>query len=367
MINKISSIKNAERVMVTNISHENNFGFLRLLFAYLVIISHSSELVYNSPLRELFHMITGSVTFGMLAVDGFFLISGYLIYQSYENSKNFSSYMVKRVLRIFPGFIVASFLSLIFVVALTNNPQLLSNLNLYEWVKIFLKALILSTPYVDGLLLNASRQIINGSIWTVRYEFFCYLFVPLIALLSFKKINILILTFLFLSICVYMIAYDVNYIYRNVAFFSLFQFFRMTTAFLVGTCFYKYRHLIKWKQNYVAFCFLALIFIRLVSTTFFELGLIILGGYIMFNFAFIFKSKMLEKIGAKTDISYGVYLYAWPIQIVIIHHFNSVNPWLLSAITILLASVVGYISWISIEKPFMNINKRFIKREAINA
>ena len=353
--------------MLSKVSHENNFGFLRLLFAYLVIISHSSELVYNSPSRELFHMITGSVTFGMLAVDGFFLISGYLIYQSYDNSKSLSNYLMKRILRIFPGFIVASFLSIVFVLTLAGGLQLLVNLNIYDWIRVLFKTLILSTPHVDGLVLNASRQIINGSMWTVRYEFFCYLFVPLIAIISLKKVSILFLSFLFLIICTYMIAYDINYIYRNVAFFSLFQFVRMTTAFLVGTCFYKYRHLIKWRQNYVVFCFLALIFIRLVSTTFLELGLIILGGYIMFNFAFNFKSKMLEKVGAKTDISYGVYLYAWPIQIVIIHHFNLVNPWLLSAITILLASVVGYISWISVEKPFMNIKKRFIKREAINA
>ena len=312
-------------------------------------------------------MITGSVTFGMLAVDGFFLISGYLIYQSYENTKKYSSYLIKRVLRIFPGYIVASFLSIIFVVGLANGQELLVNLNLYEWLKIFLKSLVLSTPHVDGLELNASRQIINGSMWTVRYEFFCYLFVPLIALMSYKKVNILFLTFLFLIVCVYMIAYDINYIYRNVAFFSLFQFVRMTTAFLVGTCFYKYRQIIKWKQNYVVFCFLALIVIRLVSTTFFELGLIILVAYIMFNFAFNFKSKMLEKVGAKTDISYGVYLYAWPIQIVIIHHFNSINPWQLSVITIVFASVAGYISWVKVEKPFMNMKKRFIKRETINA
>lgn len=353
--------------MIKGVSHENNFGFLRLLFSYLVIISHSTHLIYDSESRELFYMLTGSVTFGMLAVDGFFLISGYLIYQSYENSKNFSSYMLKRFLRIFPGFIVASFLSIIFVVALADGQQLLINLNLYQWVKILLKTLILSTPHVDGLLLNASRQIINGSIWTVRYEFFCYLMVPLFALLSFKKINILLLTFLFLSICVYLITYNINYIYRNVAFFSLFQFFRMTTAFLVGVCFFKYRQIITWGNNYVILCCLGLILLRFVSTSFFELGLFIFGGYVMFNFAFNFKSKMLERVGSKTDISYGVYLYAWPIQIIIIHHFNDINPWLLSAITLVLASFAGYISWVWIEKPFMDIKKRFTKRETINA
>lgn len=345
--------------MVNGVSHENNFGFLRLLFAYLVIISHSTHLIYDSPSKELFYILTGSVTFGMLAVDGFFLISGYLIYQSYENSKNLASYLMKRVLRIFPGFIVASFLSIIFVVTLADGLHLLLKLDLYEWVKISLKSLILSTPYVDGLVLNTSRQIINGSLWTIRYEFLCYLLIPMIAFLIIDKRKIFPITLLFMSIYIYMIIYNIDYIVRNAAFFSLLQFFRMTTAFLVGICFYKYRQAIIWSRNYIIFSCLALIFMRLTSNRFFELGLIVFGGYLMFNFAFNFKNKMLQKIGSKTDISYGVYLYAWPIQIVIIHHFNLISPWLLNVITIVLASVAGYISWVKVEKPFMNLKKRF--------
>lgn len=344
--------------MIKQASHANNFGFLRLLFAYLVIVSHSPELVYNSPSRELLHMLTGSVTFGMLAVDGFFLISGYLIYQSYENSKSFSSYIMKRILRIFPGFIVASFLSIILVVSIANGWQLLVELNPYEWIKIALKTLVLSTPHVDGLVLNASRQIINGSVWTIRYEFICYLLIPLIAFVGFNKKNILLIALAFISVHIYFILYNIEFIVRNAAFFSLFQFFRMTTAFLVGVCFYKYRQIIVWNFNYTVFCCLALIALRFITTTFFELGLIILGGYLMFNFAFNFKNKTIQQIGSNTDISYGVYLYAWPIQILIIHHFNSVNPWLLSAITITLASIAGYLSWTLVEKPFMNIKKR---------
>ena len=82
-----------------NKSHENNFGFLRLFFAYIVILSHSPELVITNPSKDLLYALTGSITFGWLAVDGFFLISGYLICQSYENSKKISSYILKRIFR----------------------------------------------------------------------------------------------------------------------------------------------------------------------------------------------------------------------------------------------------------------------------
>lgn len=349
--------------MSQNVMHANNFGFLRLLFAYLVIFSHSPVLVNINPSQDLLHSLTGGVTFGALAVDGFFLISGYLIYQSYENSRSLFGYILKRVLRIYPGFIVASILSVILVVTLAGGWPLLIKLNPYEWGIMVVKTLGLSTPYVNGLIINASIPLINDSMWTIRYEFVCYLMIPLIGFIGLGKIGIFLMTCLFISLHVYLLANNIEISFRNNAFFSSHQFFRLSSAFLVGICFYKFKNAISWNRNYAFFCCLALIGLRFISTTFFEVGLITFGGYLMFNFAFNFKNKMIQRVGYKTDISYGVYLYAWPIQISMVHYINSVNSWQLSTITIILASICGYISWMWVEKPFMDMKKKINHRE----
>ena len=87
---------------------QNNFGFLRLLLATLVIVAHSAEILDQNRNREILTNIFGTITFGELAIDGFFLISGYLILNSFLSSSTLKSYLLKRVLRIYPGFIVAS-------------------------------------------------------------------------------------------------------------------------------------------------------------------------------------------------------------------------------------------------------------------
>src|SRR5579863_1616176 len=85
----------------------NNFGFLRLLFAALVILSHSSELIDGNRSREILTRIFGTMSFAQLAVDSFFLISGYLITRSWILSESNSEYLIKRVMRIYPGYLVA--------------------------------------------------------------------------------------------------------------------------------------------------------------------------------------------------------------------------------------------------------------------
>ncbi|HXZ18112.1 MAG TPA: acyltransferase family protein, partial [Roseiarcus sp.] len=92
-----------EAVVSIAVRKHNNFGALRLLFASLVIFSHSPSILTGDRSLEP-HF--GPETLGDIAVDGFFLVSGYLITKSFLSADGVVDYFRKRVLRIYPAFLV---------------------------------------------------------------------------------------------------------------------------------------------------------------------------------------------------------------------------------------------------------------------
>jgi peptidoglycan/LPS O-acetylase OafA/YrhL len=89
----------------------NNFDFIRFVAASFVIITHSYTVLSIPPDNDLFLILTGGkVTFSEIGVHIFFVLSGYLIYQSYLTSRKTIDYLFKRSLRIFPALFVVIFI-----------------------------------------------------------------------------------------------------------------------------------------------------------------------------------------------------------------------------------------------------------------
>ena len=114
---------------------QNNFGFLRLFFAIVVIFSHAPEAIDGDRNRELMTRFFGTMSMGDLAVTCFFLISGFLILMSYQHSSSFKNYLKKRVLRIYPGFILAYLFCLLCVIPMAKDIQTLLNFDSWFWIK----------------------------------------------------------------------------------------------------------------------------------------------------------------------------------------------------------------------------------------
>jgi peptidoglycan/LPS O-acetylase OafA/YrhL len=163
----------------------NNFDFLRFLFAIFVVISHAYPLSGGSETSQWIYQITnGQIVLERLGLDGFFIISGFFIFQSLQRSRGLLDYFKKRILRLFPALLVVLLITLIVVpfiyegkIPIYKNTQVYSylpnNLLLYNF-----------QPVIKGVFDNNPYHAVNGSLWTIRYEFSLYI---AIAVLYFFK------------------------------------------------------------------------------------------------------------------------------------------------------------------------------------
>ena len=157
---------------------DNNFNLLRFGLAVLVILAHSPELIDGDRHREILTRLFGTLSFGEVAVDGFFLLSGFLILQSWQRSPSLPGYLLKRVTRIYPGFLMASLVCAVVVGPLGADPgRYFAGMN---WPKFVQEALKLQMPLVPPVFQGTPHPYVNGAMWTISCEFRCYMLVGLL-------------------------------------------------------------------------------------------------------------------------------------------------------------------------------------------
>jgi peptidoglycan/LPS O-acetylase OafA/YrhL len=88
------------------------------------------------------------------------------------------------------------------------------------------------------------------------------------------------------------------------------------------------------------------------------LSIPLFAGYLIFWFAFLPHTERLNQINNKTDISYGTYLYAWPIQELAIRFIPDVSPLVVLLITLVVATSLASLSWLYVEEPCSAFNIR---------
>lgn len=151
----------------------NNFGLLRLLLATLVIISHSPEILDGNRSREILTRAFGTISFGDFAVDGFFIISGYLVTKSFLQDPSVFSYLGKRALRIYPGFLVGFWLCVLLVAPFVSGSTRI--LSVSTLLQEFPNSIGLQEPLVKGVFPGMAYPSLDSPMWTIGFEFKCYI------------------------------------------------------------------------------------------------------------------------------------------------------------------------------------------------
>ena len=151
----------------------NRFDFLRLLFASVVFIYHAVVLAsLDAGGAWEAHLALGAE----LSIQGFFVISGALVYGSWERSKGIADYTGKRVRRLYPAYLVVILI-----------PALVSLLLTFEFAgvakyfaanAVFLNFL---APDLPGLFVGQRFAEVNGALWTLKIEVMFYIALPILA------------------------------------------------------------------------------------------------------------------------------------------------------------------------------------------
>ncbi len=242
----------------------NNFDFLRFIAASLVMISHSVPLS-NNGIEIFAYLNKNQESFGGFAVGIFFIISGYLICMSFQKTNNVIKYFISRVLRIFPALVVVVLLAAFFVGPIVTDLSLhdyFTHGGTWQYLKaIGLYPMQFTLPEVYFSEGNHGTSV-NGSLWTLSYEFNCYVLVGLLGVMKLLKKEVVLFLFIFF---LFSIQFQGN-IFPNARtealfpYINQFNFIKLTGCFFSGMVFYLYEEYITYNLKYFLICLLMFFF-----------------------------------------------------------------------------------------------------------
>lgn len=339
---------------------DNSFGVLRLAMASAVLISHSY--LYSSGHSEhepLFKYTCHSL--GEHAVQVFFILSGLLVAQSFDRSRNIADFALARALRIFPALIVCVLLTA-FVIGpiVTTLPldEYFSNAGLPVYVAktIALVSASISLPGVFETLPLAG--LVNTSLWTLKYEVLCYIglgLAGLAGLLSYRwrRISpILVAGFMLFAFLEDPVS-DTN-VYttlQNVRYFAVF--------FSAGVLAYLVRDKLVLSFWGVLPLFAAFYYAR--GTILFEVTTAVFFAYTAL-WASTFRFGPMRNFSNRFDLSFGIYIYAGPVQQMLLDFQPTLTPAAIAVSTFLVAVPLAFLSWVLIEHPALKLRKGLVER-----
>ena len=148
----------------------NNFDCVRLIFATFVVISHSYVLTGASEGDFLYRATSGQTMFSHVGVAGFFVVSGYLVFESLCRSTSVVDYLRKRVRRIVPALLVMLLITLM-VLPVVYDSSIPYTKNVEVWTYLPRNLLLATQYHIAGVFENNPYpRVINGSLWTIRYD-----------------------------------------------------------------------------------------------------------------------------------------------------------------------------------------------------
>ena len=324
--------------------HTNNFDILRVVAAGLVIWGHGWELTTTlaEPLIVLSNVALAGPSLGVWI---FFVISGYLVSESFQ-ARGFMAFVEARFLRIYPAFFVSLIFGVLIGASVTTLPlaEYVSHEQTWRYVyRSLLTDIQFTLPGVYAALPFPTG--INGSLWTIPIEMMMYVGVIIAGVLTLLRRPTVAL--LVMGALIAALVSDPN---RVLLIPRINQVYALPAVlcFLFGMIFYTNRDRIPLHGLGVVL----LIGLLILSGLAYPPGSVFTCAAIAYTTAwFAFHPRLRVRIPPRIgDISYGLYVYALPIQQTVIYIYPGIGPWTLFVVAFSITAFVAWISWHVIEK-----------------
>jgi peptidoglycan/LPS O-acetylase OafA/YrhL len=329
---------------------ENSYDFVRFCAASAVLFSHHFALsrIPEPPVPGY------GEDFGKLAVEVFFCLSGFLISRSLQKSTNWAQFASARFLRILPN--------LTFSLTVTSVATLLwygNYVHIWKHATFVIRNLLMFflgvTYTIPGVFEDAKGgPAINGPLWSLPYEVWLYVLLYLCFILGGRRSAFLII-FGALSLG---IVWSVTPVVGgfSLGIFDSFQFSRLGSFFLSGAVLAVcWPHIMNRGVEVGAIALLAIIVVRNVLPSATILHSMALSATVIG----LGSSRAMAWFSKGGDASYGMYIFAWPLQQFSLLLMNSF--WLSMLAAFLVTTALGYVTWHAFEKRAMSSRKRFAR------
>jgi len=331
------------------VGKNNNLNLLRMVLAAAVLLSHSHPLTQGlgttEPLEAWLHF-----SLGTLSVYGFFFISGLLVTQSLCKRSNLFDYFCARSLRILPGLAVVVVLTAGLLGPLVTTEKFTAYFaDKNTWSYVFANITLFKLQYsLPGVFVsNPYPGAINGSLWSLPFEIGCYVILAALwfvgAFRSPRRQLVAGIAFLLIVVGCAILSRYTTLPGRIVVFCQL------APIFAIGTAFYLARDKIKL-SNWAA----AGLLVTAATINYFISSPWLFCLAFSYSLACIayYPNELLLRYNRFGDYSYGLYIYAFPVQQLIVWLCPGISaPWLLSLIAFPVSVLFAVGSWHIIERP----------------
>lgn len=320
----------------------NNFDVLRLVAASAVVLSHSFLVIQGDDSREPLNILShNQATIGRVSVLVFFVVSGYLITQSWERSPNVWRFLRARVLRIFPALLAVTLLcAFVLGPLVTDLPvgKYFSNSGPYVYITNTL-ALYPFLPTLPGVFTSTpDESLVNQPLWTLRFEFTFYLIVAILGITRLLNAWVICILMVF-SVLILAVTHNIDP--RLAGGLDFFKHFG------AGMILYLVRDRLPIRAWLAVLC--GFVLVVSLFTGGFNIIFSVFGAYLVFWYAFTRDVRHMPaaRFG---DLSYGIYIFAWPIQQVLISNFPRMSWGENATLALVITIPLAYTSWHLIEK-----------------